>query len=685
MTRARFAAVATLSIGIFLTSNIHASSMIWYGNSFSDAGHIWKNVPLMLNCNCGVTENVTIDSLLPRIIPSCWLDCQEVSWGTPFSNIDNGHFDYVVAQNNTAGWVQSSYSSSGPGQAAQLTTWANHAKAAGGVLVIEQIWLNTSSIYTAADQDKSDFWYDSISRVTNSIMPPCGRAWWIARQANPGLEYIDPNWNDGNHPGTFGGYLNECCFFAAITGVSPVGINFKITTFASDITLSDANALFAQQKAWEAYQYFHPASNPTIANFAATPAIVVQNNPYSIVFSATVTGSNPITSVLLDLGAVGGPANVAMTANGSTYSYTYTFPQNVPIGTKTVSVRATDNANHYQIARLPFKIEKPLAVSTVKSIHYNTRVRVFFSEILDKTTAETAANYSIDQGVTISSAKLEDDPKIVTLTTSALSTGANYSLKVSNAKDDAGSIIPANTTTGFTFRNPSPGAPYSYYEAASITSFADLASLTPKSTGINTNFNLTPAQTSGNFALVYSGLISTPKLGKYTFFITADDQGEIYIDDSLVITTNYSSGEKSNVVPLSADFHKITVRQFQNFGGQGLAVAWSGPSFAKGAIPDSVLFYDPPGSVRTLRNAVSTSDRGATICRAHNGNVLIRSGTRDACHVTVYSPSGRIVKSGSLDKGASMVLTSQAFSSGIYIIRINNGGITETERVKIGF
>lgn len=55
-----------------------------------------------------------------------------------------------------------------------------------------------------------------------SMYAPCSRAWKTVRAERPGIELH--NLPDTDHPGTLGNYLNLCCFYAALTGKSPVGL-----------------------------------------------------------------------------------------------------------------------------------------------------------------------------------------------------------------------------------------------------------------------------------------------------------------------------------------------------------------------------------------------------------------------------------------------------------------------------
>jgi hypothetical protein len=55
---------------------------------------------------------------------------------------------------------------------------------------------------------------------------PCSRAWKKVRAERPDIELH--NLPDTDHPGTLGNYLNMCCFYAAFTGKSPVGLSADV-------------------------------------------------------------------------------------------------------------------------------------------------------------------------------------------------------------------------------------------------------------------------------------------------------------------------------------------------------------------------------------------------------------------------------------------------------------------------
>jgi len=80
------------------------------------------------------------------------------------------------------------------------------------------------------------------------------------------------------------------------------------------------------------------------------------------------------------------------------------------------------------------------------------KVVVIFSKPVEQSSAETAANYSVDQGVKVLSAALDANLLAVTLTTSPLSPNADYVLAVSNIKDRARQVNAIAPGSRKTFR-----------------------------------------------------------------------------------------------------------------------------------------------------------------------------------------------------------------------------------------
>ncbi len=97
--------------------------------------------------------------------------------------------------------------------------------------------------------------------------------------------------------------------------------------------------------------------------------------------------------------------------------------------------------------------EVPPVLREVTTNGGSTEAIVVFSEAVDATSATNPANYSIDNGITISAAALGSAPNEVTLTTSDHTVGATYVLTVNNVLDRARSpnAIAPNSQVTYSF------------------------------------------------------------------------------------------------------------------------------------------------------------------------------------------------------------------------------------------
>jgi len=86
----------------------------------------------------------------------------------------------------------------------------------------------------------------------------------------------------------------------------------------------------------------------------------------------------------------------------------------------------------------------PTLVSARRSFTDNTKVTVAFSELMQAASANVAANYTINNGITVSAAALQADGKSVVLTTAAINRGTSNTLTVNAVRDLAGNQIAAS-------------------------------------------------------------------------------------------------------------------------------------------------------------------------------------------------------------------------------------------------
>lgn len=132
-----------------------------------------------------------------------------------------------------------------------------------------------------------------------------------------------------------------------------------------------------------------------------------------------------------------------------------------------------------------------------------------------------------------------------------------------------------------------PGLQVKYFQANGSTVPADFSALTPFTTDVrtdNTLFDLAQRSRNENIAFLYTGFVTIPSTGTYTFFTDSDDGARLYIGSSLVVDANMGQGqgtEEFGLIALEAGVHAIRIEFAQGTGGFGLIVRFQGPTIAK--------------------------------------------------------------------------------------------------------
>jgi predicted alpha-1,2-mannosidase len=121
----------------------------------------------------------------------------------------------------------------------------------------------------------------------------------------------------------------------------------------------------------------------------------------------------------------------------------------------------------------------------------------------------------------------------------------------------------------------------------------DFVNLEPEKTGVASRFTIESKDREQYFAYDFEGFIKIPKDGMYTFYLTTNDGGKLYIDSRELINNDglHPMNEVYRSVALKAGLHPVSVKYFQEGGTNGLVVSWQGPGFEKQEIPANVLFY----------------------------------------------------------------------------------------------
>ena len=156
--------------------------------------------------------------------------------------------------------------------------------------------------------------------------------------------------------------------------------------------------------------------------------------------------------------------------------------------------------------------------------------------------------------------------------------------------DDA--YIPSSGSGG------SNGLAYAVYEGnwPWVPQFADLTAAT---TGVASVADLSVRTRDDNIGIEFSGYIEAPENGDYTFYITSDSGGMLWVDEANVIDDDYNHDgtEQSGTIRLQQGLHPIHIAYVHTNGTHTLDLQYSGPSISKQAIPASAFYLTATGSV----------------------------------------------------------------------------------------
>jgi len=181
---------------------------------------------------------------------------------------------------------------------------------------------------------------------------------------------------------------------------------------------------------------------------------------------------------------------------------------------------------------------------------------------------------------------------------SSLSASTKYYYKVQAINSTGGSGFDSLSTSGVN---------YKLYSGAFGSPMPDYDTLTPVSTGVQTNTSLAAAGAfTIDFGLKFSAVINIPVTGTYTFSTTSDDASALYIGGytaaNKVVNNDFQQGAtiRSGTIALTKGTYPFFVAYDQGTGGYSLVTSWKLPnSTVTTAIPDSA-FYNNNSSATTF-------------------------------------------------------------------------------------
>jgi len=229
--------------------------------------------------------------------------------------------------------------------------------------------------------------------------------------------------------------------------------DFSAITDSSSYTITNSLDQYTQVPGWTGDWVYPSTGKVKIgksaeAGFLQTPALNLSaNNGQFVVTFDAKAWTNDATSVIV---AVDG---VPYTVEGLSSSAFNTFSVPLSGGTASTVIKFQGfQASHGRFfldnvvitsQELGPDTDAPFVANVTPS---ENSLAVTFNEILDPSTAQNVSNYSLDNGISVTSATLNGS--VVTLGVSpALVEGSTYTLIVNNVADVAGNVMTADTIT----------------------------------------------------------------------------------------------------------------------------------------------------------------------------------------------------------------------------------------------
>jgi len=132
------------------------------------------------------------------------------------------------------------------------------------------------------------------------------------------------------------------------------------------------------------------------------------------------------------------------------------------------------------------------------------------------------------------------------------------------------------------------GLKYKYYEFSEVPIYTTgLKNLNPVKTGIVEKVEFPIKALAGAFGCTFTGYISIPKDGVYTFTLLSNDGSMLYIDNEMIVDNDgaHSSEQISGQVALEKGYHVFQLDYFQAGGGKALKTFIEGPGMDYQEIP----------------------------------------------------------------------------------------------------
>jgi len=474
---------------------------------------------------------------------------------------------------------------------------------------------------------------------------PAGDAWISA--INAGVAMHNPYspdasklnlWGPDNyHPSKWSAYLNACVLLYTITGVDPRSLGTSEQA-AKDLGIASSDAVKLQQLAYQQVTGTTPTP-PTTPTPAPTPTPTQAVTSLTLINADTdqpIAGYDPMPSnTPLNLAALP-TRNLNIRANTN------------PALVGSVRFNYDGNAGYRIESVAPYAIGSDVLVNNIPD--YNAWTPAVGSHALTITPyTQSGAAGTAGTALTFAFTVTDTPTTLPTLRT-----------------PDS----PATTAAGLD---------YAYYQGT-WSAVAGFATASATASGTVPTFSLSPRLRDDNFAFRYTGYVSIPTDGVYTFYTSSDDGSQLSIGSTLVVNNDGPHGtqERSGQIGLKAGLHAITVGFFEQGGDQVLNVSYAGPSLAKALIPAAALFRAtaaPAARSQALAASLSTAATPVLYPNpAHTATTL--TGAVPGSVVYVFDEFGRAITQATADEvGTATLALPAGLPSGVYVVRAGTQAI----------
>ena len=488
--------------------------------------------------------------------------------------------------------------------------------------------------------------YDSIGVELGAPVAPAGRAWETLFLTLPqGQLYIDDV-----HESKPGAYLAACVIFATVTGRTPVGNTYNPVTTpytAGFGTWScDSSGAALQRLAWATANGYNvldktPPSAPTGLSAQALSPTGVR-----LAWTPGVDAESRILRARIyrnDQYVQDTPGqNTVFTDTGLTESTLYSYQ----VSAINVASLEGPRSSPASVTTLP-DVTGPM----IAAVYAGVSVLVEFNEPVEQASAQNAANYAIDNGVSVASVLLQSNGRIVALTVSPLTQGVTYTLTVNNIRDRAKTANAIAPDSKITFQVRPGLSKIRFYPRAGLA--ARMAG------GVFEGSNGDPA--SGPYSPLYA-IGASPANDQWTEVanLTNNDIGYRYI--------RYRAGGNCNIAEI--EFYRGTKLAGTPFGSPG-SYGNSGNDFRKAFDGDVSTYFD-----------FSTETGGYTGMDTEGGSPAVRTpcATASERNLLHFSVSGNRLR---VTSAASVILTN---TQGMVVLRrqLNGPGIVDLSALARG-